>query len=90
MQLPCAVFDAAILVDGQGPAWFEVEPLTVLNVSQNILRQIPDEIRKLEFLKVLNISSNELEALPNALSDLPALKILDVSCNRCEVYTVDT
>lgn len=84
MQLPVTVFDAGILVDGKGLPWFEVEPLTVLDVSQNLLQQLPSEIRQLECLKVLNISSNELESLPEALRDLSALKLLDASCNRCE------
>jgi Leucine-rich repeat (LRR) protein len=88
VQLPTAVFDAAILVDGQGPAWFEVEPLTVLDVSRNVLRQLPNEIRQLDCLKVLNISSNELESLPEALRDLPALKLLDASCNRYGIFNL--
>lgn len=59
--------------------------LTVLNISSNHLRELPDELLSLSLLRVLDVSNNCLQGqLPSKRGNnatLPQLKVLDVSNN---------
>ena len=77
------MWDFNVELDGAGPAWYELAALTSLNLSQNLLRQLPDEIAEISTLRVLNCNGNELKHLPDTLTALTDLKLLDVAANQC-------
>lgn len=83
MQLPRSVWDPSVELDGAGPAWYELAALTSLDLSQNLLRRLPDQLAEIATLRVLKCSGNELQQLPDALTALEDLRLLDVSANQC-------
>ena len=83
LQVPEAVWDVSVELDGCDTAWYEVVATTSVNLSQNSLKQLPPEVSQLEELAVLNVSANELSDLPETLQDMACLKVLDISSNRC-------
>jgi hypothetical protein len=84
VQVPKAVCDPSVHIDGCNTAWYEMQALSSLNLSQNCLEALPDELHQLESLQVLNASRNELQKLPSAVTQMSALKLLDVSSNQCD------
>ncbi|XP_034947949.1 leucine-rich repeat-containing protein 57 [Chelonus insularis] len=56
--------------------------LRTLDLSQNLFKEIPDEIGIYVILKQLNLSHNKLSALPEAMGALVKLEILNASCNQ--------
>ncbi|KAG9160406.1 hypothetical protein Leryth_008810 [Lithospermum erythrorhizon] len=54
----------------------------VLNLSNNLLKAVPDSISGLEKLEELDLSSNLLESLPDSIGLLFNLKSLNVSRNK--------
>lgn len=55
--------------------------LGVLNVSNNLIEEIPDTIAFLSKLKALNISDNKLVQLPVSIGNLPKLVIIIANNN---------
>jgi Leucine-rich repeat (LRR) protein len=55
--------------------------VTELDLSNNGLKVVPDEIRKLEGLQELNLSENQLYGLSEFLGDLSQLKSLNLDGN---------
>lgn len=56
--------------------------LTVLNVSCNQLKKLPDSIGSLVNLVTLDVHTNQLTKLPASVAKLRCLRTLDVSENR--------
>ncbi|XP_018493732.1 E3 ubiquitin-protein ligase LRSAM1 [Galendromus occidentalis] len=56
--------------------------LTVLNVSSNLLKTLPDSIGCLVKLEILDLHSNQLTKLPSTMSKLKSLRVLDISNNE--------
>lgn len=61
---------------------FQLPHISVLNLSKNQLKQLPDEIGRLAELTELDISFNHLETLPSHLGECTQLTKLDVSNNQ--------
>ncbi|CCW68781.1 unnamed protein product [Phytomonas sp. Hart1] len=67
------------------PSGLSLQSLTLLNLSQNNLVELPHEMFINSYcphLSCLNINSNRLEHLPNTLFYLPKLKILMLNGNN--------
>ncbi|XP_060519510.1 E3 ubiquitin-protein ligase LRSAM1-like isoform X2 [Cylas formicarius] len=59
----------------------DLHNLTVLDISTNLFRTIPEEISALTNLTELHAHDNQLRTLPDGLCRLVYLKMLDVSSN---------
>ncbi len=65
------------------PSWVANTTLTHVDLSNNLLMQLPHELFQLAHLKVLNVSRNCLQAIPSVLKwNCPLLRDLNVSHNR--------
>lgn len=53
-------------------------------MSNNLLKEIPDEINRLTELQYLNLAKNQLAFLPHNLEELKQLRKLDLSENNIE------
>lgn len=62
----------------------DLQLLRVLNLRFNRIKQLPDEIYKLENLRELLISNNQLTKLPQSINSLRYLEHLDVSNNNLQ------
>lgn len=58
--------------------------METLNLSQNLITQIPRSINQLKNLKQINLSSNNLNVLPKELCEITQLDFLDLSLNMIE------
>ncbi|VDL99330.1 unnamed protein product [Schistocephalus solidus] len=67
-------------IDGQGLA--QLDTLTILDLRDNLLTELPNEIEALSSLKQLVVASNQLTRLPPTLVTLPSLVWLDISHNK--------
>jgi len=56
--------------------------LKELALNDNLLEEIPPEIKLLHNLKRLYLSNNNLKSLPNEIEELHMLKLLDISKNN--------
>ncbi|KAH9387428.1 uncharacterized protein NEMAJ01_2324 [Nematocida major] len=63
------------------PCMVGVLSLVKLNLSRNLISDLPDTLGSMSKLEVLNISHNKLEQIPLGLCDLASLKELDLSHN---------
>ena len=63
------------------PHVLEISNLSILNISNNSIEQIPDSINTLISLRELDISSNSLRQLPMQVFDLPNLERLFANQN---------
>ena len=88
LQIPKAVYDFEVEIDGDTSNWWHVEVLHTIKLSRNSLQSLPDGLATVESLQVLDVSENELTCLPQNLSQLCNLKILDISANGYAVLTV--
>ena len=61
----------------------------VLNLSNNLLRDLPTSIRLLKSLKVLNLAHNILEEFPNTVINCKLLEVIDLSHNKLSGYPGD-
>ncbi|XP_076303588.1 uncharacterized protein LOC143221868 [Lasioglossum baleicum] len=55
-----------------------------LNLSNNLLRHVPNDINRLTELQYLNLARNELSSLPNDISSLKKLRRLDLTDNKIQ------
>ncbi|XP_075220548.1 FLII actin remodeling protein isoform X2 [Lycorma delicatula] len=64
---------------------FRNEELTTLDLSHNVLREVPDGLDQAKSLLVLNLSHNNISSIPNTLfMNLTDLLFLDLSHNQLE------
>lgn len=65
------------------PTWVADRTLTHIDLSNNLLTQLPYELFQLAHLKALNVSRNCLRTIPSVLQwNCPLLRDLNVSHNR--------
>lgn len=62
----------------------DLQLIRILNLKFNRIKQLPDEIYKLENLRELLISNNQLVKLPQSINQLRYLEHLDVSNNNLQ------
>ncbi|KAL7055605.1 hypothetical protein AAHC03_023022 [Spirometra sp. Aus1] len=67
-------------LDGQGLA--QLDTLTILDLRDNLLTELPEEIEALSSLKQLVVASNQLTRLPPTIVKLSSLVWLDASHNK--------
>nr|VZI48001.1 unnamed protein product [Spirometra erinaceieuropaei] len=67
-------------LDGQGLA--QLDTLTILDLRDNLLTELPEEIKALSSLKQLVVASNQLTRLPPTIVKLSSLVWLDASHNK--------
>lgn len=60
---------------------FDLKDLNKLDLSNNLLKEIPESINRLRNLAFLSLRSNHLKKIPDSIGDLKNLKILDLSSN---------
>ncbi|HEX2901786.1 MAG TPA: leucine-rich repeat domain-containing protein [Bacteroidia bacterium] len=61
---------------------FQLVNLRVLDLSQNLLRRLPEGIADLERLEVLNLRNNQLREIPAEIGQLQRLQRLDLDENQ--------
>lgn len=71
--------------DGIDLSVFNLAGLNFLNISETILKTIPEEIAKLTNLQTLVLHSNKLEEINEGLCHLEKLKTLDLSGNAIKI-----
>ena len=89
VQVPRAVWDPSVQIDGCTVSWYEEQPLVALNLSCNCFVKLPAELAECVCMQTLNVCTNELQTLPESLSTMTALKLLDVSSNSLQDGTID-
>lgn len=67
------------------PIW-NVCTLSVLDLRETNMKEIPDSISRLESLSILNISDNPIKMLGNEIAEVPSLDWL--YCSDCQVNFV--
>ena len=86
--IPDTVFTLATTLD-EGDKFWEVNPLTRLDLSSNVLKDIPngkfDQIKG--DLTYLNLKDNKLKSVPGDLFACNQLKYLNLSLNELENVT---
>ncbi|KAG7202197.1 hypothetical protein KM043_015874 [Ampulex compressa] len=55
--------------------------LRLLDISDNLLQELPKQIGKLDALVTLKVRQNMLRSLPQSIGNLPSLRYLDLSKN---------
>ncbi|XP_014831628.1 PREDICTED: leucine-rich repeat and calponin homology domain-containing protein 4-like [Poecilia mexicana] len=66
------------------PSLANLQALTYLNLSRNLLSSLPPSVFQLPLLRVLIVSNNKLPSLPSSIYSLTHLRQLDVSCNELQ------
>ncbi|XP_008433136.1 leucine-rich repeat and calponin homology domain-containing protein 4 isoform X3 [Poecilia reticulata] len=66
------------------PSLANLQALTYLNLSRNLLSSLPPSVFQLPLLRVLIVSNNKLSSLPSSIYALTHLRQLDVSCNELQ------
>ena len=61
----------------------------LLNVSYNLLPELPDSICNMTSLEQMDVSYNKLSMLPKQMSKCINLQVLDVSHNQLESFPSD-
>lgn len=62
---------------------FQLQELTILDLSHNMLREVPEELELSKNLLLLNLSNNLIETIPNnVFVSLSNLTFLDLSNNK--------
>ncbi|OQR87041.1 hypothetical protein ACHHYP_09598 [Achlya hypogyna] len=61
---------------------YHLTALQKLDVSHNLLTELPETLGELTELRILNVRGNRLRHVPRSLAKLVRLEILDVSGNR--------
>ena len=76
--------DIPVAVDLLG----DLMQLEVLDLHNNLLKNIPPSLVKLTNLKSLNLSDNHIRTLPNDIGDLISLSALELSRNELQFVPV--
>lgn len=67
------------------PKWFfEIRFLKFLQISGNLIEELPDEIKLLSNLDFLDISKNAIKKLPKCIGELKNIERLYISENQLE------
>lgn len=66
------------------PAIKTLKSLLHLDLSNNLLTNLPDDVDQLASLKTLRVRRNRLGAIPSSLGRLAQLELLDLSANKIE------
>jgi Leucine-rich repeat (LRR) protein len=61
----------------------------LLNISHNLLSELPASLLNMSSLEHLDVSYNKLTRLPTHLSKCVSLRVLDVSYNQLESFPSD-
>ncbi|EWS71822.1 hypothetical protein TTHERM_000716187 (macronuclear) [Tetrahymena thermophila SB210] len=62
--------------------WWEIAPLTKLDLSNNEIKQIPEDFTHEKEIQLVRMLNNKLFTLPNSLFQLTQLKSIDFSKNQ--------
>jgi len=62
--------------------WWEINPITKVDLSNNNIKEVPPEIANLVDLVSFRMQNNKLESLPETLFTIPTLKSVDCSHNQ--------
>lgn len=71
-----------IAENGLDKMLFDLHNLNYLNITHTCLREVPEEIGKLQNLTTLVLHSNEIDKLPESIEKLTKLKFLHCSQNK--------
>lgn len=74
---------------GTDDPWWTFQPLTYMDISSNVLVDIPPEIKMFEDMTVLNLQDNCLSNLPSEIGALTKLTRLNLSHNKIESLPMD-
>mmetsp|Transcript_36037 Transcript_36037/g.36720 ORF Transcript_36037/g.36720 Transcript_36037/m.36720 type:complete len:246 (+) Transcript_36037:108-845(+) len=77
-------FSRNLLADLNNMQWSMLSSIRELDISRNILPELPVGITDLPLLEVLNISHNLLRRLPDNMNHLRSLRSLDASHNEID------
>ncbi|RZC39469.1 leucine-rich repeat-containing protein 40-like [Asbolus verrucosus] len=69
--------------------WWQFKPLTYLDLSSNVIQDIPGQIGMFEDLTVLNLQDNSLISLPPDIGKLTKLTKLNLSHNKINALPVE-
>jgi Leucine-rich repeat (LRR) protein len=61
---------------------FKLPNLRLLDLNQNLIRQLPEEIASLKFLEVINLRNNQLRSIPSEIGQLQRLHRLELDENQ--------
>lgn len=64
------------------PSLFNLNHLTVLDMSNNLLNLLPEDIGRVTSLVILRLSSNRIERIPTRIRELVNLEELNLADNR--------
>jgi Leucine-rich repeat (LRR) protein len=69
--------------------WWDCNPITKMDLSNNNIQDIPAEIAKLPDLQLIRLKNNEVRELPLAVFELVGLKSLDLAKNKVSSLPLD-
>lgn len=67
-----------------GGQFTDLTLLQILDLRLNKLKQLPEDISRIENLRELLVSNNLIVKLPQTINSLKYLELLDVSCNKIQ------
>ena len=73
------------------PQIFELaDTLEILDLSNNCLRDLPDDLHRLKNLKILFLSNNQFDHLPPVLAKCPKLEMIGFKANQISSVAPDS
>lgn len=69
-----------------GSKWWDIVPLTVLNLSSNAIQSIPPEIKNLKNLSQLMMQHNSIASIADELGELQYLSCLQLDHNKLKTF----
>lgn len=64
--------------------WWDCNPITKIDLSNNSIAELPAEITKLPDLQLIRLKNNEIRQLPPEMFELQGLKSLDLTKNKLQ------